>query len=263
MKTKLNFLLLIFILAFTACSINIYAQTEQEKLTATILHLDSAFWNAYNDCDTVAFRNFFTDDVEFYHDKGGTTTGAIALINALNKNLCSNNDYHLRREAVQGTIKVYPMQNGNEIYGAIITGEHLFYITENGKPEYLDGQANFTHLWLMKEGIWKMSRILSYNHHAAGYINKRTEMVLPAGKPDALTGNYKSKQFGNVRVERINNELLLKSGDKTFTLYPQSDTSFFTKERDLVFEFITTNNKPVKIIVKEHGTVADEAILEK
>jgi hypothetical protein len=242
---------------------NTFAQTEQEKLTAEILHLDSAFWNAYNNCDTNAYKKFLTNDVEFYHDKGGITTGAPAFIESLSKNLCRNTNYHLRREAVAGTVKVFPMQHGNEIYGAVITGEHVFYITADGKPEYLDGDANFTHLWLLKNGVWKMARILSYNHHPATYINTRKEIILSAEKLDALTGNFKSKQFGEFTIEKMNSTLLLKTSNNSFTLYPQSDTSFFTKDRDLVFEFTIADNKPVKMIIKEHGAVADEAMFEK
>ncbi len=156
----------LFIIIWAACTAHVFAQTEHQKLTATILHLDSAFWNAYNNCDTAQFKNFFTDDVEFYHDKGGITTGAKALIESLNKNICGNTNSRIRREAVAGTVKVYPMQNGNEIYGALISGEHLFFITEKGKPEYQTGVANFTQLWQLKNNTWKMTRVLSYNHHA-------------------------------------------------------------------------------------------------
>lgn len=164
MKTKTITLFAALTIMLTA---NVFAQTGQSNLTATILHLDSAFWNAYNNCDTARFKNFFTDDVEFYHDKGGITVGAKALVESLKKNICSNANYHLRREAVAGTVNVFPFNNGKEIYGAIITGEHLFYITQNGKPEFPDGDANFTDLWLLKNHEWKMARILSYNHHAA------------------------------------------------------------------------------------------------
>jgi len=68
MRTKGN-VLLVTLLSLIMCSTETFAQTEQEKLTATILHLDSAFWNAYNNCDTTTFANYLTDDVEFYHDK--------------------------------------------------------------------------------------------------------------------------------------------------------------------------------------------------
>jgi len=144
-----------------------FAQTEQEKLTAVILEKDGRFWSAYNNCDAEKFKDFFTDDVEFYHDKGGATIGIEALTDTLKKNLCGNPKWRLRREAVAGTVKVFPLKKGDKIYGAIISGEHVFYVTELGKPEYLDGRANFTHVWLLKNDDYKMARILSYNHHSA------------------------------------------------------------------------------------------------
>jgi hypothetical protein len=121
---------------FCVCSNTLNAQTEQEKVIATILHLDTLFWNAYNSCDTTRFKDFFTDDVEFYHDKGGATFGIEALNESFKKNLCSNSDFHLRREAVEGTVKVYTLQKANEIYGAIISGEHLFHVKQGGKDEF-------------------------------------------------------------------------------------------------------------------------------
>jgi hypothetical protein len=252
------------IIILAACAAPVFAQTEQQKLTATILHLDSAFWNAYNNCDTAHFKDFVTDDVEFYHDKGGITSGAVALIESLNKNICGRVDQRLRREAVAGTVKVYPMLNGNEIYGAIISGEHKFYITEKGKPEYQSGVANFTQLWQLKNGVWKMTRILSYNHHEPEYVNTRKEIELPAHQLDRLAGTYKSAQSGTMTVIRDNKVLLLKGGNNTYALYPLSGTTFFSKERDLVFEFVKdAAGKPVKMIVKEHGAKADELMFEK
>ena len=264
MKIKSIFYSALCIIMLAACSAPVFSQTEQQKLTATILHLDSAFWNAYNNCDTAHFKDFVTDDVEFYHDKGGITSGAAALIESLDKNICGNAGQRLRREAVAGSVKVYPMQNGNEIYGAIISGEHKFYITEKGKPEYQSGIANFTQLWQLKNGVWKMTRILSYNHHEPEYVNTRKEIELPAHQLDQLSGTYKSAQSGTMTVTRENKVLLLKGGNNTYTLYPLSGTSFFSKERDLVFEFVKdASGKPVKMIVKEHGAKADELMFEK
>ena len=254
----------LFILILFACSSKTIAQTEQENLAATILHLDSAFWNAYNNCDTAHFKDFVTDDVEFYHDKGGITLGAAALIESLDKNICGKTTYHLRREAVAGSVKAYPMQKDSEIYGALILGEHVFYITENGKPEYLDGAANFTHLWLLKNGAWKMARILSYNHHAAEHKNTGKEIELPAQQLDQLTGTYKSSQFGIMSVTRENKVLILEGGNNIYTLYPRNDTLFFMKERDLTFQFVKdVTGNPIKIIVSEHGAKVDEIIYEK
>jgi hypothetical protein len=65
-------------------------------------------------------------------------------------------------------------------------------------------------------------------------------------------------------VTKQKNVLLLKGGDNTFTLYPLSQNTFFTKERDLEFHFVKdTAGKPLKMIVKEKGAVSDELVFEK
>jgi len=257
MKKILNFYFVITVLLSVSSS-QVSAQTEEQKLTATILHLDSAFWNAYNTCDTAAFKNFITDDVEFYHDKGGITLGGKTLIESLDRNICGG-ETRIRREAIPGTVHVYPMHSGNEIYGALISGEHLFYITEKGKSENLTGHASFTQLWQIKNGVWKMSRILSYNHHQAEYVNKRKEIALTGKQLDQYPGTYKSSKSGTMTVTRNNNVLLLKGGNNSYTLYPMSNDSFFTKERDLVFEFVKDGGgKLMKMVVKEKGVVEDE-----
>ena len=240
------------------------AQKADDSVSAIIFHLDSGFWNAYNACDTTEFTNYLADDVEFYHDKGGATIGAVALIQSLNKNLCSNASYHLRREAVKGTVQVYPLHKGNEIYGAIISGEHLFYITQGGKPEFLDGRANFTQLWLLINNTWKMTRILSYNHHAAVPVNTKKEVHLSHPLLDKLTGTYSSKQSGKMTLKRANDVLKLSDAKNNYTLYAESNTLFFSKDRDLVFRFtLAASGKPTKMTVLEHGAVAAELFYGK
>ena len=140
---------------------------------AAVLERDRLFWKAYNACDVKTIGEFFTADVEFYHDKGGPTLGLANLVGSVKTNLCSNPNWRLRREAVEGTVRVFPLKKDNVVYGAILSGEHLFYILESGKPESLDGRARFTHLWLLKDGAWRMARILSYDHGPASDAGKR------------------------------------------------------------------------------------------
>jgi hypothetical protein len=131
-----------------------------------VLAGDTRFWAAYNACDVGAFRQFFTDDVEFYHDKGGITLGFDKLAASVKDNLCSGPN-RIRREAVEGTVRVFLLRGGGAVYGAVLSGEHRFYVRQGDQPEQLDGQALFTHLWLLKDGVWKMARILSYEHGPA------------------------------------------------------------------------------------------------
>jgi hypothetical protein len=165
MKSPYKNLFIIAIL-FSAVTFNAHAQNNEQDWRKIILAKDSAFWVAFNTCDIESNAKFIMNDVEFYHDKGGVTLGLEKLNAQTKRNLCSGN-ISLRREAVKGTYLLYPLKNGNEIYGAILSGEHLFYVKENGKNERADGLAKFTHVWLFKENDWKMARVLSYDHGPA------------------------------------------------------------------------------------------------
>jgi len=242
----------------------VFAQKEEQNLVNTIILKDSLFWTAYNNCYFENMQQYFTDDVEFYHDKGGITTGAKDMVVSIKNNICGNEDRKIRREAVQGSIKVFPMKKEGTIYGAIISGEHLFYIKEKGKNEYVDGLAKFTHLWILKDSIWKMYRLISYDHGPAPYINKRKEIQLPASVLNQFEGKYKGPQTGIITVKRREGLLVLSFANTQMLLYPESNNSFFTKERDLSFEFVKDDKGNVfKLVVREHGAITEEAVLQK
>jgi uncharacterized protein YneR len=199
--------------------------------------------------------SFFTEDLEFYHDKGGLTAPKAAFVESTKKNLCGNPGWRLRREAVAGTVKVYPLNN----YGALISGEHVFYINETGKKEKLDGLAKFTQLWQFKNNEWKMSRVLSYDHGPAPYINKRKEVVITAAQLKQYAGKYESAKAGTVTITPEGNALKFAAGNFQITIYPESENKFFMKERDLQFEFVKEKNEVVKMLVHEFGSVVEEA----
>ena len=141
----------------------VFAQ-DQKTLETTIRHEDTAFWDAYNQCDVEKMSQFFWPDIEFYHDKGGLTVGLGPFVGILKTGLCGKPNYRLRREAIPDTVKVYPLQKNGVTYGAVLSGEHYFYTNDSGKPEYRDGVAKFFHVWLLKDGTWKMGRVVSYEH---------------------------------------------------------------------------------------------------
>lgn len=237
---------------------SLFAQTDDETLAATILKRDSLFWLSYNTCDTAGNKQFFTSDVEFYHDKGGLTSGAENLSASMKKNLCGANTFRLRREAVEGSVHVFPLRNAEGIYGAILSGEHVFYIIEKEKGEHLDGRANFTHVWVRQNNVWKMSRILSYDHRPATYSNKRNEIKLSDATLARFAGKYKGAQSGTLQIQKGQGALILISNDKKSVLYPETENRFFTKERDLTFEFVLNEKHEVsKMLVREGGELAE------
>jgi hypothetical protein len=143
---------------------------DVNEILKAIYHHDSIFWQAYNACDVEKMASYFTDDVEFYHDKGGPTFSLVKFKEALRTGLCGKTDWRLRRQAIMGTVKAFPLNN----YGGLISGEHVFYIND-GKNERLDGYGKFTQLWKYENGSWKMSRVLSYDHGPAPHLNKNGE----------------------------------------------------------------------------------------
>ncbi len=239
----------------------LFAQNEKDNLSATILHEDGQFWDAYNRCDVEKMSEFFWPDIEFYHDKGGPTIGATALTGALKTNLCGKPTFRLRREAISETVKVFPLEKEGQIYGAVLSGEHYFYINDNGKPEYRDGMASFFHVWLLKDGTWKMSRVVSYNHHDAPPVEKKEAMV-SREVLEQYAGKYQAPKTGEIVVTRNDKLLGLTIGDKKYELHPESESMFFTTGRDLTFEFVKESGKVSKVVVREHGSVVEEAKAE-
>ena len=120
-----------------------------------IAHMDSVLFNAFNTRDIELFKTLFTEDLEFYHDKGGLTNYEYT-INSLKRTAELNN--HLKRELVKGSLEVYPVPG----YGAMQIGAHTFCHLENGKNDC--GTFKFVHIWQKKNGRWKITRVISYDH---------------------------------------------------------------------------------------------------
>jgi len=55
-----------------------------------------------------------------------------------------------------------------------------------------------------------------------------------------------------------NKNLILKTSNQNFALYPETKNIFFSKERDLTFEFVKKDNKMKKMIVRENGNIVEE-----
>jgi len=145
----------------SAHSANAQAGSEAKgprELSERIAALDAAMFDAYNRCDIDKVGTFFTEDLEFYHEKGGLTLTRDASLAIMKKNLCAGGGYHLRRELVEGSMEVRAINN----YGAVQTGEHRFYLTQKGQKEALDGIGKFVVLWRKTGDEWKISRVISY-----------------------------------------------------------------------------------------------------
>jgi ketosteroid isomerase-like protein len=133
------------------------APPPSAALFKEISDLDSVLFGAFNRRDLETLKTLFSEDLEFYHDKGGL---AHYQENMDSFKRTFESSTRVRRELVDGTLEVYPIEG----YGAVEIGVHRFYATNPGQKEELTATAKFVHVWQKKNGKWKISRVVSYDH---------------------------------------------------------------------------------------------------
>jgi ketosteroid isomerase-like protein len=158
-NTRIIFIL-ISITPFLACSTknNIYRNTknykpDDQKLYETITELDSTFFEAYNTCNVnlEKYSSFYSESIEFFHDKGGIMTSKKEIVESTKKYVCGK----VTRELVKESIEVYPIRD----YGAIEFGLHKFHNSE--EPNNVAEPARFTIIWKKENNSWKIAKVIS------------------------------------------------------------------------------------------------------
>jgi len=126
---------------------------DDQTLYDTIVHLDSVFFGAYNTCAVhlQEYSDFYADNLEFYHDKGGFSTSKEDVVAATKRNICGK----VTRELVPGSVEVYPIAN----FGAIEIGFHKFHNSQ--EPNAVAHPGRFVMVWHRTEAGWKISRVIS------------------------------------------------------------------------------------------------------
>ena len=132
-----------------------HKQPQDQELFNMIAQQDSLLFAAFNARDLEGLTSFFDETLEVYQDNTGLrnfeqTSEAFAGL--------FSQDYVLTRNLVEGSLEVFPVKD----FGAIETGSHTFCHMENGKPDC--GTFRFVHIWKQKEGKWKITRIITYDH---------------------------------------------------------------------------------------------------
>jgi ketosteroid isomerase-like protein len=123
-------------------------------LQQEIAQADSAMFAAYNAHDAAALAQYFSPDLEFFHDTGGLLTKAQAMA-GLTSTFTQSPDIHHR---LVGALEVYPIRD----YGAIEIGAHQFCHRENGQD--VCGTFKFTQVWRRTVNGWQVTRAVSYGH---------------------------------------------------------------------------------------------------
>ena len=157
----------LFLLLFFVAGAAVAQHADNSKTTAykpvsqelynEIAHMDSVMFNAFNEHDLKKLQTTFSENLEFYHDKGGLADYKQSMENF--KTLFEKNKTTgLHRDMVPGSLEVYPIKD----YGAVEICAHRFCHKENGKDDC--GVFKNIMVWQKKDGQWKVTRVISYDH---------------------------------------------------------------------------------------------------
>ncbi len=161
MKVNKNKRITILILIFI--SLNGYSQESYKDILATeyvpidkeiydiIVAKDKEYFTAYNTCDMKKQALLYSEDLEFFHDKGGLSTSKQEILTSIEKNICGK----VTRTLIDGIIEVYPIKD----YGAIEIGYHKFY--NNQEPDAKSKPSKFIMVWKKEGEKWLISKVIS------------------------------------------------------------------------------------------------------
>ncbi|WP_400078166.1 nuclear transport factor 2 family protein [Winogradskyella sp. R77965] len=140
--------------------------SKNSDLFKTLKAKDSILFKiGFNKCEIERSAELMTEDLEFYHDKGGITNSKDEFVTTMKNGICrKDNPEKVYRFLVEESLDVFPMYNNGELYGALQNGKHFFSTDASMTYTKSDNYALFSHLWIIEDGEWKIKRVISYNH---------------------------------------------------------------------------------------------------
>jgi len=147
---KNSFLVLLVFLSLPSLANEISLEDRMKSLDRELF---TTFNNCKNPKELDKHTNYFSSDVEFYHDNGGVTWDRDTMISNTKKNVCGK----FTRKLVAGSFKAYSIKG----FGAITEGVHIFCQNKSKKCE---GKADFVMVWRNVDHKWQVTRVLSYGH---------------------------------------------------------------------------------------------------
>ncbi|WP_296616321.1 nuclear transport factor 2 family protein [Sphingomonas sp.] len=160
---------LLLALTLQAASAPAVAIPTGRDLRTAVAAADAALFKTFfEECEPAKLDAMLTPDFEMYHDRDGVVARDGKAMVALYTKQCeakkAPDAWRSRRELVADSLNVEPVPG----FGAIEEGNHVFYERKGDGPEKLVGRAHFVQLWQMTSSGWRLSRVLSYSHRAAG-----------------------------------------------------------------------------------------------
>ncbi|WP_299218272.1 DUF3471 domain-containing protein [uncultured Aquimarina sp.] len=229
MTFKLKTVFFIFLLVSITSG---YAQTKSD-LFLTLKAKDSLLFEVgFNQCNLVQIEKLIAHDIEFYHDRDGITKSREKFIASIKNNLCTSGKNIISRVLDDSSFEVFPLYKNGELYGAIQNGSHSFGQT----------QATYSHLWLIDKQQWKLSRVLSYNHHQDQNISKTKNLKLSIDELKQYVGAYEFSPEFILTVSLKDGKLYGESQGQGVKINCYDKHKFIDDERTHDLEFLLNQN---------------------
>ena len=218
--------LLFFLLVISGC----HGQIDQNSdLFTTLKTKDSLLFEVgFNQCHLNQLGKLVIDDLEFYHDKDGITKSKKQFINSIKEHLCFSGKNIIKRVLDKTSLEVFPLYQEDKLYGALQTGIHSFGQTK----------ARFSHIWLLEDNEWKISRVISYNHHQVKITVKSKFIKLSNNDLKQYVGVYEFSPDFILTVRIKENQLYGVSQGQEVAINCYATHKFIDGEQTHDLEFI-------------------------
>ena len=222
------------------------AQVEKKSdLFITLKAKDNLLFEVgFNQCNLKQLDMLVMADIEFYHDRDGMTKSKTHFIDSIKDNLCFSGKNIINRVLEKESLQVFPLYKGDTLYGALQTGNHSFG----------DTKANFSHVWLLDNNDWKISRVISYNHHQKKYISKSEFITLSIDELIQYVGVYEFSPDFSLTVLIKGNQLYGTSQGDEVAINNYATHKFIDKEQTHDLQFIVDKKGNVtNLLMKGSG----------
>jgi CubicO group peptidase (beta-lactamase class C family) len=131
----------------------------QEALEAAVLAADARLSRALNERDLAAMADVFSQQLEFFHDRGGRSSHADNLAQ-FRQNFARTEGRNSRNLQTEG-LQIHPVPG----VGAMQIGRHRFCFHPADGAAAQCQDLGFSHVWAQEpDGVWRLLRVLSYGH---------------------------------------------------------------------------------------------------
>jgi len=225
MKFKLKTVIVVF---FVASITHLNAQSESELFNTLKAKDNLLFEVGFNECNLDVMEKLVTNDIEFYHDKDGITKSKKKFLASIKDNLCTSGKNIIKRVLDEASFEVFPLYQDGKLYGAIQNGTHTFGQTK----------ASYSHLWLLEKQDWKLSRVLSYNHHQEQISSKTNYLSLSLDDLRQYVGVYEFSPEFVLTVSIKDGELYGGSQGQDVKINCYEKNKFIDEEQTHDLEFL-------------------------